>query len=74
MSTFLLSYFFISNYIILCKKWPIPHHSQKIFVSLQSVKENNRGYEMEEQTFMDLIYQSMQDSAREARLSLGRPS
>ena len=37
-------------------------------------KENNRGYEMEEQTFMDLIYQSMQDSAREARLSLGRPS
>jgi hypothetical protein len=74
MSTFQLSYFFISNYIILCKKWSIPHHSQKIFVSLQSVKENNRGYEMEEQTFMDLIYQSMQDSAREARLSLGRPS
>ena len=29
---------------------------------------------MEEKIFLDLIYQSMQDSAREARLSLGRPS
>ncbi|MBO7045239.1 MAG: hypothetical protein J6W38_02645 [Prevotella sp.] len=29
---------------------------------------------MEEKRFMDLIYQSMQDSAREIRLSLGRPS
>ena len=29
---------------------------------------------MEEQTLLDLLYQSMQDSAREARLSLGRPS
>lgn len=28
---------------------------------------------MEEKRFMDLIYQSMQDSAREIRLSLGRP-
>ena len=31
-------------------------------------------YDKEEQTIMDLLYQSMQDSAREARLSLGRPS
>ena len=41
-------------------------------------------YDKEEQTLMDLLYQSMQDSAREARLSqdsarearlsLGRPS
>ena len=30
--------------------------------------------DMEEKRFMDLIYQSMQDSAREIRLSLGRPS
>ena len=29
---------------------------------------------MEEKVLMDLIYQSMQDSAKEARLSLGRPS
>lgn len=29
---------------------------------------------MEEQTFIDLIYKSMQDSALEARLSLGRIS
>ena len=29
---------------------------------------------MEEKVFLDSIYQSMQDSAREARLSLGRPS
>ncbi len=29
---------------------------------------------MDPQTFLDLIYKSMQDSAREARLSLGRPS
>lgn len=29
---------------------------------------------MAEQTFIDLINQSMQDSARLARLSLGRPS
>jgi hypothetical protein len=29
---------------------------------------------MEEKILMDLLYQSMQDSAREARLSLGRPS
>ena len=29
---------------------------------------------MDEKTFLDLLYQSMQDSAREARLSLGRPS
>ena len=29
---------------------------------------------MEEKRFMDLIYQSIQDSAREIRLSLGRPS
>ena len=29
---------------------------------------------MGEKIFLDLIYQSMQDSAREARLSLGRPS
>jgi hypothetical protein len=28
----------------------------------------------EEQALLDLLYQSMQDSAREARLSLGRPS
>ena len=28
----------------------------------------------EEQTLIDLLYQSMQDSAREIRLSLGRPS
>ena len=31
-------------------------------------------YDKEEQTIMDLLYQSMQDSVREARLSLGRPS
>ena len=31
-------------------------------------------YDMEEKILMDLLYQSMQDSAREARLSLGRPS
>ncbi len=31
-------------------------------------------YNMEEKILMDLLYQSMQDSAREARLSLGRPS
>ena len=30
--------------------------------------------DMEEKRFLDLIYQSMQDSAREIRLSLGRPS
>lgn len=29
---------------------------------------------MEEQTFIDLIYQSMQDSAQQVRLSLGLPS
>ena len=29
---------------------------------------------MEEKFLMDLLYHSMQDSAREARLSLGRPS
>ena len=29
---------------------------------------------MEEKFLMDLLYQSMQDSAREARLSLGRLS
>lgn len=29
--------------------------------------------DMEEKRFLDLIYQSMQDSAREIRLSLGRP-
>lgn len=29
---------------------------------------------MEEKVFIDLIYQSMQESAREIRLSLGRPS
>ena len=29
---------------------------------------------MEEKILIDLLYQSMQDSAREARLSLGRPS
>ena len=29
---------------------------------------------MEEKILLDLLYQSMQDSAREARLSLGRPS
>ena len=31
-------------------------------------------FDMEEKILMDLFYQSMQDSAREARLSLGRPS
>ena len=31
-------------------------------------------YKMGEKIFLDSIYQSMQDSAREARLSLGRPS
>ena len=29
---------------------------------------------MGQKIFLDLIYQSMQDSAREVRLSLGRPS
>jgi hypothetical protein len=29
---------------------------------------------MEEKRLLDLIYQSMQESAREARLTLGRPS
>ena len=29
---------------------------------------------MEEKILMDLLYQSMQDTAREIRLSLGRPS
>ena len=29
---------------------------------------------MEEKILLDSLYQSMQDSAREARLSLGRPS
>lgn len=28
----------------------------------------------EEQTLIDLLYQSMQDSAREIRLSLGQPT
>jgi len=28
----------------------------------------------EEQALLDLLYQSMQDSAREIRLSLGRPT
>ena len=31
-------------------------------------------YKMGEKIFLDSIYQSMQDSAREARISLGRPS
>ena len=31
-------------------------------------------YKMEQKIFIDSIYRSMQDSAREARLSLGRPS
>jgi hypothetical protein len=35
---------------------------------------NQNNQVMEEKKFLDLIYQSMQDSAREARLSLGRPS
>ena len=30
-------------------------------------------YCMEEKILLDLLYQSMQESAREARLSLGRP-
>jgi len=30
--------------------------------------------DMEEKILMDLLYQSMQDSAMEIRLSLGRPS
>ena len=29
---------------------------------------------MDPQTFLDLIYESIQESARQARLSLGRPS
>jgi hypothetical protein len=29
---------------------------------------------MEQKTFLDSIYQSMQDSAQQVRLSLGRPS
>lgn len=29
---------------------------------------------MDEQTFLDSLFQSMQESAREVRLSLGRPS
>lgn len=29
---------------------------------------------MEQKTFLNLILQSMRDSARQARLSLGRPS
>lgn len=29
---------------------------------------------MEEQTFLDSLFQSMQDSARQVRLSSGRPS
>ena len=29
---------------------------------------------MDEQTFLDTLYQSMQDSARQVRFSLGRPS
>ena len=29
---------------------------------------------MDEQTFLDSVYQSMQDSVRQVRLSLGRPS
>ena len=31
-------------------------------------------YKMGQKIFLDSIYQSMQDSAREARLLLGRPS
>ena len=37
--------------------------------TLQMIDNN-----MEEKILMDLLSQSMQDSAREARLSLGRPS
>jgi hypothetical protein len=43
---------------------------QNNLLSLQN--KNNEA--MEEKILMDLLYQSMQDSAREARLSLGRPS
>ena len=31
-------------------------------------------YKMEQKIFIDSIYRSMQDSARQVRLSLGRPS
>lgn len=31
-------------------------------------------YKMEQKTFLDSIFQSMRDSARQARLSLGCPS
>ena len=31
-------------------------------------------YKMERQTFIDLLFQSMRDSARQVRLLLGRPS
>jgi hypothetical protein len=43
---------------------------QIFFLSLQ----RNKRELMEEKILLDLLYQSMQDSAREARLSLGRPS
>ncbi len=40
----------------------------------QTVLTHTQAYCMEEKILMDLLNQSMQDSAREARLLLGRPS
>ena len=41
---------------------------------LQHLKTIQKIYKMGQKIFLDSIYQSMLDSAREVRLSLGRPS
>ena len=41
---------------------------------LQEINKYIKDIQMGQKIFLDSIYQSMQDSAREVRLSLGRPS
>ena len=43
-------------------------------IALQEINDYIKDIQMGHKIFLDSIYQSMQDSAREVRLSLGRPS
>ena len=51
-------------------------YSQPLFADevLQEINKYIKDIQMGQKIFLDSIYQSMQDSAREVRLSLGRPS
>ena len=48
--------------------------TKKIQIEFHMAIEIQKALDMEEKRFMDLIYQSIQDSAREIRLTTGRPS